>query len=230
MTIYSNAIHRGIEAVARSNPSSLPTSHIALSLLLGFAIMLILEQLILPQSHQTHGDLALHNVKGISDNHYPRSTIEFDADAEMGDPEGDQVPRAGYLQADVPIPNTPHDGGADASVKAAFPLTFGLVIHGIADGLALGVSSLSSTNGTAGSGLSFIVFLALLVHKGQPYPCVLWGVFSFFYYYSPDLVRTDHISACHVPLTCKVQKTPGILQCLDSSQCYRILSGILLLW
>jgi zinc transporter 9 len=131
--------------------------------------MLILEQLILPQSHQIHGDLALHNVKGISDNHYPRSTVEFDADAELGDPEGDQVPRAGYLQADVSVPSTPHDGGVDASAKAAFPLTFGLVIHGLADGLALGVSSLSTkgaVEGAAGSGLSFVVFLALLVHKG----------------------------------------------------------------
>lgn len=44
----------------------------------------------------------------------------------------------------------------------AYPLTLGLVIHSLADGLALGVSALSRTE----SDLSFVVFLALIIHKG----------------------------------------------------------------
>ena len=40
--------------------------------------------------------------------------------------------------------------------------TLGLVIHGAADGIALGASSLSG-NGSLG----LVVFLAVLVHKGE---------------------------------------------------------------
>jgi len=40
--------------------------------------------------------------------------------------------------------------------------TLGLVIHGAADGIALGASSLSG-NGSLG----LVVFLAVLVHKGK---------------------------------------------------------------
>ena len=40
--------------------------------------------------------------------------------------------------------------------------TLGLVIHGAADGIALGASSLSESGS-----LGFIVFLAVLVHKGE---------------------------------------------------------------
>ena len=40
--------------------------------------------------------------------------------------------------------------------------TLGLVIHAMADGIALGASSLSSSGG-----LGFVVFLAVIVHKGE---------------------------------------------------------------
>jgi len=43
----------------------------------------------------------------------------------------------------------------------AYPLTLGLVMHGLADGLALGVSALSNTE----TDLSLVVFLALIIHK-----------------------------------------------------------------
>ena len=59
----------------------------------------------------------------------------------------------------------PRKGGAgSSSVNAIHGLnaTLGLVIHGAADGIALGASSLSD-NGS----LSLIVFLAVLVHKGE---------------------------------------------------------------
>lgn len=47
--------------------------------------------------------------------------------------------------------------------EKAFPVTLGLVVHGLADGLALGVSALGDTK----SDLSLVVFLALLIHKGS---------------------------------------------------------------
>lgn len=146
--------------MARSYPSSsFPTSHIALSLLLGFTLMLVIEQLILPHAHATHPELALQSVKGST------TTIEFDADAEQGDLEHNGSPSTESIPAGIPTHNAPHDGVDTAN--GAFPLTFGLVIHGLADGLALGVSSLPTDTLGAGSKLSFIVFLALLIHKGQ---------------------------------------------------------------
>lgn len=148
-------IPEGIEAIARSNPSSsLPTSAIALSLLFGFTLMLVIEQVILPHSRVRHDDLALDNVKGST-----TTTIEFDADAELGNLEHDGGPHTGY-QILTPAP---HDV-ADAA-GTAFPLTFGLVVHGLADGLALGVSSLSTDTSGGDSRLPIVVFLALLIHK-----------------------------------------------------------------
>lgn len=52
---------------------------------------------------------------------------------------------------------------AEASKAKVVPLTFGLFVHGLADGLALGVSSLSNND----NDLSLVVFFALLIHKGQ---------------------------------------------------------------
>jgi zinc transporter 9 len=46
--------------------------------------------------------------------------------------------------------------------ERAYPLTLGLVMHGLADGLALGVSALGNTE----TDLSLVVFLALIIHKG----------------------------------------------------------------
>jgi len=53
-------------------------------------------------------------------------------------------------------------GSGGASAIHGLNATLGLVIHGAADGIALGASSLSD-NGSLG----FIVFLAVLVHKGE---------------------------------------------------------------
>jgi zinc transporter 9 len=71
-------------------------------------------------------------------------------------------------------PGTPGGGrrgegaAASAAVKA-WPLTLGLCVHGLADGLALGVSALSSSEaGTEhAQDLSLVVFLALAIHKGK---------------------------------------------------------------
>jgi len=51
---------------------------------------------------------------------------------------------------------------SNAEGKKALPLTLGLIMHGLADGLALGVSALDTDSH---SDLSVIVFLALLIHK-----------------------------------------------------------------
>jgi zinc transporter 9 len=56
-----------------------------------------------------------------------------------------------------------HESDRQASSFAhGLNATLGLVIHGAADGIALGASSLSG-NGSLG----LVVFLAVLVHKGE---------------------------------------------------------------
>ncbi|KAJ9092185.1 hypothetical protein QFC21_006930 [Naganishia friedmannii] len=52
-------------------------------------------------------------------------------------------------------------GGASGQGVAALNATLGLVIHALADGVALGASSLSGSGG-----LGLVVFLAVIVHKG----------------------------------------------------------------
>jgi len=153
-------IPEGIEAVARPNTPTFPTSKIALSLLFGFTFMLVIEQLILPYSHAAHGDLGLHGAR-VTTREAP-SHIEFDA--ELGDLEHNEGPPAGYSQSDVQAHSLPSESAG--SVARAFPLTFGLFVHGLTDGLALGVSFLTTdAPGGGSSKLSFIVFLALLIHK-----------------------------------------------------------------
>ena len=47
----------------------------------------------------------------------------------------------------------------------AYPFTLGLLIHALADGLALGVSALSNEAGDF-SDTTLVVFMALFIHKG----------------------------------------------------------------
>jgi zinc transporter 9 len=50
----------------------------------------------------------------------------------------------------------------------AYPLTVGLIIHALVDGLALGVSALSNPTGDSPD-TSLVVFMALFIHKGTTY-------------------------------------------------------------
>ncbi|KAK7469074.1 hypothetical protein VKT23_003568 [Stygiomarasmius scandens] len=161
-------IPEGIEALQNANPSSeLPTSKISLSLLCGFILMLVIEELISPHAHShSHSDnVALHNVPNKNN-----SAVEFDA--ELGDIEREQngaseseiTPRptrsGGYSQVDGS-----HSDVSNADARAqAIPLTLGLAIHSLADGLALGVSFFPTSESTDSS-LSAIVFLAIIIHK-----------------------------------------------------------------
>ncbi|KAJ7928102.1 Zinc/iron permease [Mycena leptocephala] len=145
-------IPEGIETLAHAS-DKLPTSQIALSLIAA------------PHSHShSHyssvpsgahdAALPLHSV-----GQQTSSTVEFDA--ELGDLEQPDPPSSstGFMQVDM--------DEIKGSRARAYPLTFGLIMHGLADGLALGVSSLSAAGAASDShrDLSFIVFLALIIHK-----------------------------------------------------------------
>ncbi|KAJ7625358.1 Zinc/iron permease [Mycena polygramma] len=150
-------IPEGIEALAHDS-KELPTSQIALCLIAGFTFMMVVEQLIAPHSHSHSGahGVALQTVG----QHASSTTVEFDA--EMGDLERLDTPSgSGFMQVDL-------SSDENASRARAYPLTFGLVMHGLADGLALGVSSLwikSAESDSSSRDLSFVVFLALIIHK-----------------------------------------------------------------
>jgi zinc transporter 9 len=130
-------------------------------------LMMVVEQLVAPHSHShSHyssvpsgahdAALPLHSV-----GQQTSSTVEFDA--ELGDLEQPDPPSSstGFMQVDM--------DEIKGSRARAYPLTFGLIMHGLADGLALGVSSLSAAGAASDShrDLSFIVFLALIIHKGD---------------------------------------------------------------
>ena len=70
--------------------------------------------------------------------------------------------------ASSPSSSHAHEGG-DPRL-----MTFGLVLHSLADGLALGASLSEQTEDSKGSsglsGLSAVVFLALALHKGSSSP------------------------------------------------------------
>ncbi|KAF9077489.1 Zinc/iron permease [Rhodocollybia butyracea] len=154
-------IPEGIEALADAHPTSeISPSRVALALLCGFIIMLVIEQVFAPHSHSsTPSSIALSNAKPS-----PSSELEFDA--ELGELEGEHgMPRAGPVGA--PMDSTHAEPSAEMQ---AMPLTLGLVIHSLADGFALGVSSFPTSNEYKdSSGLSVIVFFAVVIHKCDTY-------------------------------------------------------------
>jgi zinc transporter 9 len=157
---------RGVETLIASSSDSkkTPTTTIALSLLSGFTFMLVVEQFTSSHSHSEDLALPLH----AKDNTSAVSDVPFDDDIVLDELEQDQGPSSPSssntatrrrIQAE---PNwlVSSNGG----VGNAFSLTLGLVIHGVADGLALGMSALADSKSLD---ISLIVFLALLIHKGS---------------------------------------------------------------
>ncbi|KZT63969.1 hypothetical protein DAEQUDRAFT_770127 [Daedalea quercina L-15889] len=186
-------IPEGIETLAEppsmstAEHAALPTTAIALSLLGGFTFMLLVEQFLSPHSHLPPALPASqpHTRKpSVADG---PSTVEFDADLELS-----QLERAEGIAFESAETSASANGtvrrqhrrsgsvSGDEGKARAVPLTLGLVMHALADGLALGSSALSSAgdgSGSAGSegagsvfpsGLSVVVFFALVIHKGKP--------------------------------------------------------------
>ncbi|KXN81780.1 Zinc transporter ZIP9 [Leucoagaricus sp. SymC.cos] len=144
-------IPEGIEVLVdyyRDSPESLGFK-IAINLIIGFLLMMGVEHLVGDHSH-SHGPAFVNSPH-----------IEFDA--ELGELESDSSsqPRRSSESSRGP---TPAQIVALAKRKAV-PFTFGLILHGLADGCALGVSAIEEVSSEDNSSLSLIVFLALLFHK-----------------------------------------------------------------
>ena len=154
---------RGVGAGAGAAESAgFPTSTVAISLIMGFTFMLVVE-------HQFSGSHA-HTPLGQVDSQRPKptttSSVEFDV--ELGDLENSEA----FDQGGPSRPTT--DNETPETRQRAYPLTLGLVVHALADGLALGSAAFSDAGNAATasggslvpSGLSIVVFIALIVHKG----------------------------------------------------------------
>ncbi|KIY45205.1 Zinc/iron permease [Fistulina hepatica ATCC 64428] len=172
-------IPEGIETIHDAVPQAadLPVSGIAFSLLCGFTFMLAVEQLIATHSHETENRprvprSAMQDIVGV----------EFDA--EMGDRELEDD----FMNVELQSPGQPYFEDPLPGRERALPLTFGLVIHSLADGLALGASFLESES----SRLSWIVFFALLVHKA---PTALALTTSLMAYSLPRTDCRKHLAA-----------------------------------
>jgi len=161
-------IPEGVETIAEANESKgssehahFPTTTVAISLLVGFMFMLVTEQL-LPGAHSHSGSHTL----GPASLSPKASTLEFDADMELGGLERDSARSPRPASTSTQRPNTSRNAAGDGlkipiSGKG-FTLTLGLVLHALSDGLALG-SSIVSDGGS--HELSLVIFSALIIHK-----------------------------------------------------------------
>ena len=158
---------RGVTTLVTSSQSTeIPTSTIALSLILGFIFMLVVERQLTGAHEHTPLDVAQPKPATAS-------SVEFDV--ELGDLEQSEA----FDQGDASRTTATEFSagiGEDVPQQRAYPLTLGLVVHALADGLALGSAAFSDTlasehasaeeSSYVPSGLSLAVFIALVVHKG----------------------------------------------------------------
>lgn len=150
-------IPEGVEAAYSSNASNKnpylsATSEIALSTMIGFTFMLIVEQFLSRHvPHPTHTPLATEEIFRA-----PSPTEDINAEEyDLGTMHAE--PLDSRRQARFSNSN-----GSLQSGLAAYPLTLGLAIHSLTDGLALGASTAGEAEGST---LSLVVFFALLIHK-----------------------------------------------------------------
>ncbi|KIJ54742.1 hypothetical protein M422DRAFT_24647 [Sphaerobolus stellatus SS14] len=147
-------IPEGMQAAYQANESNeghtSVVSQVALSIMIGFTIMLIIEQYLTGHSHSQHIPVASEEIfrapsptENIGVEEYDLGTMDLE-----------------NLQPRKSMARTPANSSAPTGLSA-YPLTLGLAIHSLADGLALGASTADSENST----LSLVVFLALCIHK-----------------------------------------------------------------
>ncbi|EJC98106.1 Zinc/iron permease [Fomitiporia mediterranea MF3/22] len=173
-------IPEGVETLVSSSPSD-PAPKIALSLISGFSFMLLVEQLTSGHAHgHGHGKhflspsprttpLDSRNAHTISVGS-TSSNEEFDISlAELEEAEGlGSGTDRGVRQPMLNHRRTRSDEQSTFEKPRAIAMTLGLVIHSLADGLALAASALPRKVGE-GEGqntqLWLLVFFALMVHK-----------------------------------------------------------------
>jgi solute carrier family 39 (zinc transporter), member 9 len=144
------SIDRGVESAIAGDPEPEAYSYkIASRILLGFAFMFLVDEYMSAHarplaSQEAHGD--------VEEVHFDIALSELEREEGMILP-GSQASTWQMLQ---------HPRFSTS--QRAYPLSLGLVVHALVDGYALGVSSLDTRSGA----VSFVVFLAIIIHKGMP--------------------------------------------------------------
>ena len=142
--VIPEGIENSVSAVSQAEISTteIPTFRISLFVLLGFSLMLLVEQRLSPHDSDTH-HTAVFSVDQDGD------VNPEELELEVGPARaGQRLPRRSSSQATSYIPSTN-------------PVSLGLLIHSLVDGYALGVTALNPNS----LRLSLIVFLAIMVHK-----------------------------------------------------------------
>ena len=129
--------------------------------------MLVVEQLSSSHAHpHPHKRPSRPGHRHLHAGIVPPDSV-FDVELEDG-PDG----ASGHYDHELRVAAASSASAAKTSVEgdsppSAYPITLGLVLHGLADGLALGMSMLSNNDSSSSSyALTLVVFLALAVHKG----------------------------------------------------------------
>lgn len=140
-------IPEGIESTIAGDPEPESFSYkIASCILLGFAFMFLVEEYISPHTRPL---LPLDIPTEVEDVHFDIALDELEREEGMALP-------GSHASTWQMLRSTP-----SSSLQRAYPLSLGLTVHALVDGYALGVSSLETQSGA----LSFVVFLAIIIHK-----------------------------------------------------------------
>lgn len=177
--------------------------------------MLVTEQL-LPGAHSHPGSF----IPGSGLLSPKASTVEFDADIELGEPGEDsgRSPRATMQRSastSAQRPTTPRSATVDGfkipTPGKGLALTLGLVLHALSDGLALG-SSIASDTGS--QELSSVIFAALIIHKGMTTIrfCRMSGIYLTRMAYSAHRTRPHDLFVGEWDKPDRLQKFPRDIQ------------------
>ena len=123
-----------------------PHAYVGISLIAGFILMYLIDTLPRRASSSSQPQRFQINLTQFSLNRPSTSSPNLESSPQESD----------Y-----------HDPAQASSGSTSRPssTTVGLVIHACADGIALGASSTSSGASSSGRNLSFIIFIALMIHK-----------------------------------------------------------------
>ena len=140
-----------------SLPSNYEDHQVGLIVVLGYILMLIIDTLITPHNHNSSDEEEDENI-GSQHSSPPTGNANSNNSA-ISHHQSTQIPTR--MRSYTPLrPNTDMTLLKE-STSRAISKTIGLSIHSLCDGIALGSASYSQSS----SSLSFIVFLAIAIHK-----------------------------------------------------------------
>lgn len=120
-----------------------PHAYVGISLIAGFILMYLIDTLPRRANSSSQPQRFQINLTQFSLNR-----------SSTSDPNPESPPQ-----------ETEYQSSSHGSSSRPSSTTVGLVIHACADGIALGASSASGNSSDSGRNLSFIIFLALMIHK-----------------------------------------------------------------